>query len=215
MLEKLKEGNIQAYKHHDKMYEYKDHYNNLWRFAGVGIAMTFICSGISLGTLPTAITALGLILSWFYAKYSTYDEMQKVLIILLSNTLHMQRNINKFIEIFKQKNPKKAEEDDDKYNKRIDMFLLNEVSPLFSSLIKQIDTFIELLFEHAGKGSAEQFILFLQFEQIEFGEEKFKEMIEKMDINNMTSKTIERKYFERVIKKLKNILNNLKFITHF
>ena len=145
------------------MYEYKDHYNNLWRFTGVGIAMTFICGGISLGTLPTAITALGLILSWFYAKYSTYDEMQKVLIILLYNSLHMQRNINKFIEIFKQRNPKKAQENDDEYNNRIDTFLFNEVSPLFSSLIKQIDTFVESLFELAGKGSAEQFILFLEY----------------------------------------------------
>ena len=56
------------------------------------------------------------------------------------------------------------------------MFLLNEVSPLFSSLIKQIDTFIESLFELAGKGSAEQFILYLEFQKIELGEDKFKEM---------------------------------------
>jgi len=35
----IKKGNVTAYNKHDNLYIYKDHYDNIWKFTGVGIAM--------------------------------------------------------------------------------------------------------------------------------------------------------------------------------
>ncbi len=178
LLENIKKANIHGYKHHDNWYEYKDNYNNLWRFAGVGIAMTFIFGGISLGTAPTAITALGLVISWMFSKYSTHDEMQKMLIIVLCNTLHMRRNISKIRRIYQKKTMENKDID-------IDKFLEKDVSPLFKTITKQIDEFIEALFKLAGDGSAEHFILFLEYEKITSTNNI---NLENIDIDKMISK---------------------------
>jgi hypothetical protein len=194
VLEQIKNSNIKAFKYHDKMYEYRDQYNNIWRFSGIVIASLSISGSVSFGTAPIAITILALAISWFYSKYSTYNEMQKMLIIVLCNTLHMKRNIKKLIDIYKVK-----QNIDD--NTKIDIFLEKEISPLFRTLVKQIEDFVEALFNLAGDGAAEQFILYLEYYKITEHDSDF----ENINIDELISKQNKKFYkAKQFIKFLKN-----------
>jgi len=121
-------------------------------------------SGVSAGTIIPALTVLGLTISWFCSKYYLNDEMQKVLIILLFNSVHMKKNINKIKEIIINKNQHKKiiDETDEDFNKR----LLNKVSSLFDPIEKQINSFVLHLFNCTEPTAFIEFLLFLEFSKI-------------------------------------------------
>jgi hypothetical protein len=164
VIDNIKKGNVTAYNKHDNFYIYKDHYDNIWKFTGVGIAMGAILSGVSAGTIIPALTVLGLTISWFCSKYYLNDEMQKVLIILLFNSVHMKKNINKIKEIIINKNQHKKiiDETDEEFNNK----LLNEVSSLFDPIEKQINSFVLYLFNCAEPTAFIEFLLFLEYSKI-------------------------------------------------
>jgi len=198
LIDRIRLQKIVGYKINDNLYEYKDHYNNIWRFSSVGLAMAVVFSGVltSGATIP-AISTLGLVISWFYSKYALYDEMQKVLIILLYNTLHMKRNVIKIKSIIESRNPKNPSETDEEYIKRIDDYILKEISPFFTSFKKQVESFLHCLFNFAGPVAAQEFILFIHFEQLTTD----KKTLHDINITDILDKPKHKSLFKTKIKK--------------
>jgi len=160
--------------------------------------MAVVFSGvITSGATIAAISTLGLVISWFYSKYALYDEMQKVLIILLYNTLHMKRNVIKIKSIIESRNPKKLSETDEEYIKRIDDYILKEISPFFTSFTKQIESFLRCLFNFAGPVAAQEFILFIYYEELIHD----KKTLHDINITDILDKPKHKSLFKTKIKK--------------
>jgi hypothetical protein len=112
--------------------------------AGMGLLGTTVVGNVAtFGSLIGVISVFTLLGVWIISKFSLEKELKDSLVILINNLLHMQENITKIRKLVKNNSPKKMEESNDAYNKRVDNFL-NKVSPKFAVMKNQIEKLLSL-----------------------------------------------------------------------